>query len=108
MATAAMRKRAPRIATKDAERGRVSARLPKAKQDRLAAAAELVGATVNQFMVQAALEKAELVIEHERLIRLSARDSRQLLAALDEPRPPNDRLAAALARHRELMRGTAD
>lgn len=108
MATAAKRARRSHAIANDATRSRVSARLPKALQNRLAAAAELVGATINQFMVQAALEKAERVIEHERVIKLSTRDTKQLLAALDSPRPPNDRLQAALVRHRELMRGASD
>ena len=108
MATAAKRARRSHAVANDAARGRVSARLPRALQNRLAAAAELVGATVNQFIVQAALEKAEQVIEHERVIKLSTRDTKQLLAALDSPRPPNDRLQAALVRHRELMRGASD
>lgn len=108
MAKTARPARRSHAVANDSARGRVSARLPKALQSRLEAAAELVGTTVNQFMVQAALEKAEQVIEHERVIKLSTRDMRQLLFALDSPRPPNDRLQAALARHRELMRGAAD
>lgn len=108
MANTAKPARRSHAVANDSARGRVSARLPKALQSRLAAAAELVGATVNQFMVQAALEKAEQVIEHERVIKLSTRDMKQLLAALDSPRPPNDRLQAALVRHRELMRGASN
>ena len=49
-------------------RSRISARVPTGVHERLEEAAELVGATVNQFVVQAALKEADRVIEHERVI----------------------------------------
>lgn len=62
-------------------------------------AASLVGATVNQFVVQSALREAERIIEQERVIRLTADDARQFLDALDNPLPPNDALLSALTDH---------
>ncbi len=44
---------------------RVSARMPLHVYDMLSQAAELSGATVNQFLVQSALEKAQKVMERE-------------------------------------------
>jgi len=79
-----------------AGRGRITARVPIQVRETLETAASIVGATVNQFIVQTALREAEHVIEQERIIRLSARDAEAFLRALDNPPPPNDELTAAL------------
>lgn len=82
-----------------AARGRITARVPAQIQDTLETAAAMVGATVNQFVVQTALREAERVIEQERVIRLSARDAGMFIRALENPPPPNARLKAALKRY---------
>jgi len=79
-----------------ADRGRITARVPIQVRETLETAASIVGATVNQFIVQTALREAERVIEQERIIRLSARDAEAFLRALDNPPPPNDELTATL------------
>lgn len=89
------------MTTTTAERGRITARVPGRVQETLELAAAMVGATVNQFMVQTALREAERIIEQERVIRLSARDARMFVRALENPPPPNARLKAALKRHRD-------
>ena len=61
----------------------------------------MVGATVNQFVVQTALREAERIIEQERVIRLSARDAEKFIRALENPPPPNARLKAALKRYKD-------
>ena len=97
------------IATLD--RGRTTARVPMAVQETLETAASLTGATLNQFVVQTALREAERIIEQERVIRLSARDTEAFLAALDNPLPPNATLKAALenyAARRNDQTGTLD
>ncbi|MFA7578902.1 DUF1778 domain-containing protein [Castellaniella sp.] len=78
------------------DRGRITARVPRAVQETLEMAASLTGATLNQFVVQTALREAERIIEQERVIRLSARDTEAFFAALDNPLPPNAALKAAL------------
>lgn len=87
------------MATAAAERGRITARVPAQVQDTLELAAAMVGATVNQFMVQTALREAERIIEQERVIRLSARDAQMFIKALENPSPPNAKLKAALKRY---------
>ena len=84
------------MATAPADRGRITARVPLQVQETLEMAAGMVGATVNQFIVQTALREAERIIEQERVIRLTARDAEAFLDALDNPPPPNDKLMAAL------------
>lgn len=92
-------------------RGRITARVPLGVQQVLETAASLTGATLNQFVVQAALREAERIIEQERVIRLSVRDAEAFLAALDQPLPPNAALKAALEEHtarRDDQTGTLD
>ena len=64
---------------------RVTARVPKKVQDRLQYAADLTGATLNQFLVQSALKEAEAIIEKENLISLSRRDAEVFFRALANP-----------------------
>jgi len=88
------------------ERERISARVPKDVRERLEEAAGRTGATLNQFLVQAAVEKANHVLERERVTRLSARDAEWLLRVLDRPpRPPNARLKRALKNYQKATRG---
>ncbi|WP_207787766.1 DUF1778 domain-containing protein [Candidatus Thiosymbion oneisti] len=94
-----------------ADRGRITARVPIQVRETLEMAAGIVGATMNQFIVQTALREAERVIEQERVIRLSARDAEAFLRALDAPPPPNDELTAALEDYltrRDDQTGTLD
>ena len=76
---------------------RITARVNEEVKSTLAAAAELVGATLNQFLVQAALEKAESIIERERVVYLSKQDSEVFFEALDNPPEANQVLKGALA-----------
>jgi uncharacterized protein (DUF1778 family) len=64
---------------------RVTARVPKKVQDRLQYAADLAGATLNQFLVQSALKEAEAIIEQENLFVLSKRDAEVFFRALARP-----------------------
>ncbi|MCL2021654.1 MAG: DUF1778 domain-containing protein [Betaproteobacteria bacterium] len=84
------------MTTATLDHSRITARVPLAVHETLEMAASLTGATLNQFIVQAALREAEHIIEQERVIRLTARDARAFLAALDRPLPPNAELKAAL------------
>jgi uncharacterized protein (DUF1778 family) len=85
------------------DRGRITARVPAKVQDTLELAAAMVGATVNQFMVQTALREAERIIEQERVIRLSSHDAEHFIKALENPPPPNAKLKAALKRHKDVQ-----
>jgi uncharacterized protein (DUF1778 family) len=90
------------------ERGRVSARVPLQVQETLELAAAMVGATVNQFMVQTALREAERIIEQERVIRLSACDAEAFIQALENPPLPNAKLKAALQRYQDAKQNDED
>jgi len=47
---------------------RITARVSEQIKETLMAAADLTGATLNQFLVQSALEKAENIIEKDKLM----------------------------------------
>jgi uncharacterized protein (DUF1778 family) len=89
---------------------RIGARVPHEVYETLRRAAELSGATVNQFLVQAALKEAQVVIEREDVIRLSAREWNWLLDLMENPPKPNAKLKAAMKRHQKARQdatGTA-
>jgi uncharacterized protein (DUF1778 family) len=77
-------------------RKRITARVSDNVRVTLEQAAELLGATVNQFVVQTAYQEAQRVIERESVIRLSQKDARKVFALLDIPPKPNRRLKEAV------------
>lgn len=91
-----------------APRARISARVPKNIQERLEEAAERSGATISQFVLQAAVEKAEALLERERVTVLSERDARRLLELIDHPPPPNDKLKRGLETYRRAAGANSD
>ncbi len=76
---------------------RLTTRITDHVQDKLQMAADLVGATVNQFVVQAALEKADKVIESESTVILTRRESLRLLELIENPPPMNTKLKKLMA-----------
>lgn len=78
---------------------RLTTRITDHVQVKLQAAADLVGATLNQFVVQAALEKAEKVIESESTIVLTRRESVRLLEMIENPPPRNERFKKLMTDH---------
>lgn len=90
-----------------AKQDRIGARVPHDVYETLCRAAELTGATVNQFLVQAALKEAQSVIEREDVIRLSPRDWSWLLDLMENPPKPNAKLKAALKRYQKAKRDDA-
>jgi uncharacterized protein (DUF1778 family) len=78
---------------------RITARIPQKIKGTLEKAAVLSGATLNQFIVQAALKEAQQILEAERQIELSQRDAETVFFLLENPPSPNKRLKAAAAKH---------
>ena len=85
-------------------RRRITARVSNSVRVTLAQAAELLGATVNQFVVQTAYQEAQRVIERESVIRLSQKDARKVLSLLDHPPKPNRRLKDAVKKFKNTVR----
>lgn len=81
--------------------GRITNRVPQAIALKLQEAAELTGATLNQFMVQASLEKAEKIIDREKTIHFSKNDAALIMNLLDNPTQPNAALVRAFERFKQ-------
>lgn len=82
---------------------RVTARLPASVKDTLQRAADLTGATLNQFMVQAAVKEAQKVINTEQVIHLSSQDADQIFSLIANPPTPNKHLKEAIQRHQAFF-----
>jgi len=85
-------------------RTRITARVSDSVRVTLEQAAELLGATVNHFVVQTAYQEAQRVIERESVIRLSQKDARKVLCLLDHPPKPNKRLRDAVKAFKGTVR----
>lgn len=62
-------------------------------------AANIAGVPLNQFIVQAALEKAALSTENFNKIILTVESAEFFFKLIDNPPPPNERLAKAFDRY---------
>jgi len=79
---------------------RITARTSVEIREKLIEAAAFSGTSLNQFLVQAAIEKAQDIIERERLIKLSDEDTQVFFDALENPPEPNDKLKNAVERYK--------
>lgn len=86
------------------ERGRITARVSQAVQEKLQAAADLTGATLNQFVVQSALERAEQIIDRETMIATTREDAALLIEMLENPPKPNEAFARGLERYKSRIK----
>jgi uncharacterized protein (DUF1778 family) len=77
------------------QNARVVARVPEQIRDAIQTAADLVGAPLNQFLVQTAYKEARRILERESLVRLSESQARQVFSLLDKPPKPNAKLKRA-------------
>ena len=80
---------------------RVSARISPNVYETLAEASEIIGATLNQFLVQAAFEKAQAIIQHENKIKLSKQSMEQLYELIENPPKINSKLKRAMKQHKQ-------
>ena len=82
---------------------RFPARLPTAVYDRLVEAAQAVEVTLNQFLVQAALEKTNAILADERTIKLSETAADAVFGLMENPPEPNEYLKNALQRREAIL-----
>lgn len=82
---------------------RITARVPENVHALLERAAGLLGATMNQFVVQAAVDRARQVVEDESIVRLSGESARLFFETLENPPAPNEKLVAAVRAHKERL-----
>ena len=93
-----------RTATKPVADDRITARIPRANRLIIERAAAVYGATLNQFIVQTALDRAGEILEREEVLRLSERDSQTFLAALENPPEPAAKFIQAMEAHSRLVK----
>jgi uncharacterized protein (DUF1778 family) len=82
---------------------RVTARIPVTVKETLQKAADLSGATLNQFLIQAAIKEAHQILEAERSIVISERDAQTIFELLENPPEPNEKLTAAINKHKAFF-----
>ena len=96
MRTAQVRKREPADE-------RITARLPRSTRSIIERAAAIYGASINQFIVQAAVERANEVLQSMETVKLSSRDALVFMDALANPPEPNKKLLEAMRAHKRLI-----
>lgn len=79
----------------DAQNIRVVARVPNQVREVIQMAADLAGASLNQFLVQTAYREARQVLDRETLVSLSESQAKQVFALLDKPPKLNAKLKGA-------------
>jgi len=81
---------------------RITARVSLDTQELLSKAAALSGiSSINSFVLSAAIEKANKIMEREETLKLSKRDALLLVDALDRPAKPNKKLSEAFKAYEE-------
>ena len=80
---------------------RVSARVSPRVYETLSEASEIMGATLNQFLVQAAIEKANAIIEHENKIRLNKQSAEHLFELIEHPPKINPKMTKAMRKFKQ-------
>lgn len=80
---------------------RITARVSEQVKDTLMTAATMTGATLNQFLIQAALEKAEKIIEKDKRVHLSKKDAAVFFDAIENPPEPNDKLKKTFGKYKQ-------
>jgi len=83
---------------------RFQTRMPYHVHDKLVHASELSGATLNRFIIQSALEKAQSIIEQERVLNLTEKDAEVFFEAIaNPPQPSKELVKAARTYKREFL-----
>jgi uncharacterized protein (DUF1778 family) len=82
---------------------RITARVPHSTRATIERAAAIYGATINQFIVQAAVERANEVLRSMEMVKLTSQDAQVFIEALTKPPAPNKKLQEAVRAHKRLV-----
>ncbi len=82
---------------------RLVARASTEVQEIIQRAADYSGATLSQFLIQSAMEKARNVIERTETLHLSMAGADALFVALDNPPKANNKLLKAAQRYKDTV-----
>lgn len=86
------------------KKSRLVVRIPASVRKAIQAAADLEGASLNHFVVQAAHRRAQEILERETIVRMNREQTKRVFELLDKPPKPNAALRAAKSVHRKLVR----
>jgi len=89
---------------KQNDRERITARISKSVHSKLEEAASMTGATLNQFLVAAAIKEAESVFARERVSCVTSKYSEAFFDALDSDASPNNELLKAVEEYKHQVR----
>jgi len=87
---------------------RVYTRINIEDKEKLMRAAHISGLTINQFLVQSGLEKAEKLIAQELVVLLSNEERKSFFNLLENPPPPSDYLKQATMEFKNSELGQKD
>ena len=79
---------------------RFEARIPASQKEVIRQACELMGRTMSDFVISAAITLAEEVLEKERVLKLNAEQSREFVEILLADNEPGERLKQASDRYK--------
>lgn len=82
---------------------RITARVPHSTRTIIERAAAIYGATINQFIVQATVERANEILHSMEMIKLSSQDAQVFIEALTKPPAPSKKLQEAVRAHKQLV-----
>ena len=81
---------------------RITARVSLDTQELLSKAAALIGiSSINSFVLNAAIEKANMIIENENIIKLTQKDATLFIDALEAPATANEHLSEAFKNYND-------
>ncbi|MEA1920461.1 MAG: DUF1778 domain-containing protein [Campylobacterota bacterium] len=79
---------------------RITTRVSLDTQELLSKAAALIGlSSINSFVLNAAIEKANMIVENENSIKLTQKDADLFINALEAPAQANENLSEAFKKH---------
>lgn len=79
---------------------RITARVSLNTQELLSKASALVGiSSINSFVLNAAIEKANMIIENENSIKFTQKDANMFINALETPAQANKNLSEAFKKY---------
>ena len=91
------------MALKDKKQERIDARLTAEAKLQIDQAAAMQGRSTSDFMVQAALKEASLVIEKQRVIKLTMEESLALAELMSAEPQINQSSINAMRRHKKIV-----
>lgn len=91
------------MASHERKETRLVARASTEVQEFIQTAADYSGATLSQFLIESAMERARIIIERSHTLQLTMSGAEALYQALENPPKANSRLLKAAKRYKEQV-----